>query len=129
MATCAFAIVRKIDKILLVQIAPPFTESYKWNFPGGVIEAGEAIRLGLAREVFEETGVSCSIDAVRDEFSTTEPDNNITIFDANYIKGDLSIQESELLGARWFTIPEALELPLAFNIRAYLVKIGLSLVS
>lgn len=56
MAVCAFAITRREDKILLVQIAPPFAESGKWNFPGGVIEDGEDIYTGLTREVFEETG-------------------------------------------------------------------------
>ena len=44
MARCAFAVVKNKDgKILLVQIAPPFREDHKWNFPGGVIEDGEEI--------------------------------------------------------------------------------------
>ena len=44
MATCAFAIIKNTDdKVLLVQIAPPFREDHKWNFPGGVIEDGEEI--------------------------------------------------------------------------------------
>jgi len=34
MAKCAFAVVKNKDgKILLVQIAPPFREDHKWNFP------------------------------------------------------------------------------------------------
>ena len=44
MATCAFAIIKNNEnKILLVQIAPPFREDHKWNFPGEVIEDGEEI--------------------------------------------------------------------------------------
>ena len=122
MAICAFAITCKEDKILLVRIAPPFAEAGKWNFPGGVIEDGEDIRVGLAREVFEETGVTCLIEKIRDNFITEDPDNDITIFDAAYIQGEVVVQEEEILEARWFTISGALKLELAFNIRAYISK-------
>lgn len=120
MATCAFAAVRKKDKVLLVRIAPPFAEARKWNFPGGVIESGEDIRTGLIREVTEETGVVCSVGAMRDNFTTTNPDNDITIFDAVYLQGEVVIQEEEILEAQWFTIQEALALELAFNIAKYI---------
>lgn len=120
MATCAFAAVRKKDKVLLVRIAPPFAEARKWNFPGGVIESDEEIKTGLIREVTEETGIVCSVVAVRDNFTTTNPDNDITIFDAVYVQGKITIQEEEILEAKWFTLQEALALELAFNIEEYI---------
>ncbi len=120
MAICAFAAVRKKDKLLLVRIAPPFAEARKWNFPGGVIESGEDIRTGLIREVTEETGIVCSVGAMRDNFTTTNPENDITIFDAVYTHGEIAIQEEEILEAKWFTTQEALALELAFNIEEYI---------
>ena len=120
MAICAFAITHKDDKILLIRIAPPFAESGKWNFPGGVIEDGEDIRAGLTREVFEETGVSCLVGEARDHFITKNPNNDITIFDAMYTRGTIVLQEEEILEARWFTVSDALNLSLAFNIREYI---------
>ena len=120
MAICAFAAIRKENKVLLVRIAPPFAEARKWNFPGGVIEDSEDIRAGLIREVTEETGVVCSVGAIRDNFTTTNPDNDITIFDAVYLQGKIVIQEEEILEAQWFTIQEALALELAFNIDKYI---------
>lgn len=123
MAICAFAIIRKEDKILLVRIAPPFAESGKWNFPGGVIEDSEDIQIGLTREVFEETGVSCLIGGVRDNFTTEDPNNDITIFDATYTGGAIDIQEEEILEARWFTVSDALNLELAFNVHDYISKL------
>lgn len=123
MAICAFAIIRREDKTLLVRIAPPFAESGKWNFPGGVIEDGEDIQVGLTREIFEETGVSCLIGEARDNFTTENPDNDITIFDATYVQGTIVLQEEEILEARWFTISDALNLNLAFNIRDYISKL------
>ncbi|HYG83333.1 MAG TPA: NUDIX domain-containing protein [Verrucomicrobiae bacterium] len=62
MAQCAFAIVKRDDKVLLVQIALPFRHAHSWNFPGGVIEDGEAIEAGLVREVFEESRIHCRIN-------------------------------------------------------------------
>lgn len=120
MAICAFAAVRKKDKLLLVRIAPPFAEARKWNFPGGVIESGEDIRTGLIREVTEETGIVCSVGAMRDNFTTTNPENDITIFDAVYTHGKIAVQQEEILEAKWFTIQEALALELAFNIEEYI---------
>jgi 8-oxo-dGTP diphosphatase len=120
MAICAFAAIRKENKVLLVRIAPPFAEARKWNFPGGVIEDSEDIRAGLIREVTEETGVVCSVGAIRDNFTITNPGNDITIFDAVYLQGKIVIQEEEILEAQWFTIQEALALELAFNIDKYI---------
>lgn len=124
MAICAFAIVRKENKILLVRIAPPFAEAQKWNFPGGVIEENENIKEGLIREVIEETDIECRIGKAVDSFNTTDPDNEINIFHATYTQGVISVQEEEITEARWFTKDEALKLALAFNIRSYVDDIN-----
>ena len=121
MAKCAFAVVKNKDgKILLVQIAPPFKEDHKWNFPGGVIEDGEDIEIGLAREVLEETNIVCEIINMIDKFSTYDPDNEIHIFNGTYVSGEIKPQLHEILQAKWFTIEEALELPMANNSKSYL---------
>ena len=120
MAKCAFAIVRKFDEVLLVQIAPPFNHSHKWNFPGGVIEQDEDIEAGLVREVFEESGVICKILSLHDQFTFPASGDEIFIFNATYIKGELKPQEEEILDARWVKTSEPFNLPLAYNIEKYL---------
>ena len=123
MAKCAFAIIKNNDdKILLVQIAPPFRDDHKWNFPGGVIEDGEELEIGLVREVLEETNIFCEISNMIDKFSTDDPENDIHIFNGRYISGEIKPQLYEILQAKWFTIDEALHLPLAFNSKSYLEK-------
>lgn len=121
MANCAFAIVTKDTRVLLVQIAPPFNHPYKWNFPGGVIEEGETIENGLVREVLEETGITCKVVKLRDNFSFAASGDNIFIYDAIYVCGSPQAQEGELLDVRWATIEEAQQLPLAYSIDSYLL--------
>lgn len=121
MAKCAFGIITNSEgKILLVQIAPPFRDDHKWNFPGGVIEDSEELEIGLAREILEETNIKCKITDMIDKFSTTEPENDIHIFKGKYISGEIKPQLHEILQAKWFTIDEALELPMAHNSKSYL---------
>ena len=125
MATCAFAIVRDENRrILLVQIAPPFAESHKWNFPGGVIEVDENINDGLTREVMEETSIKCVVTEKRDSFMTANGLDEINIYDADYIDGKIVVQEEEIIQAQWHTTHQALELALAFNIRDYILKLS-----
>ena len=124
MATCAFAIIKdNSNRIMLVQIAPPFTQSHKWNFPGGVIENDEDIISGLVREVVEETNIKCAVNEKIDSFMTPNDQDEINIYDAAYVSGEISVQENEIIQAKWCTIKQALELPLAFNIRDYIAQL------
>ena len=123
MATAAFAIVKRNDKILLVKIAEPFRDAHKWNFPGGVIEADERINEGLEREILEESNITASVGECIDRFETTEPENTIHIYYAEYISGNVSIQASEIEDGGWFTPEQALSMPLAFNVRDYIIKL------
>lgn len=123
MAKCAFAIVQREQKLLLVKIASPFACADHWNFPGGVVELNEDLQIGAEREVLEETGIVCKVTSLVESFNTTNPDNEIFIFKATYDTGKFCIQEREIQEAAWFTPKEALELPLAFDIRDMIVRV------
>lgn len=67
------AVVIDGDRALVVRRA---TEPLKgqWSIPGGMLELGEKLRDGLAREVREETGLEVEVGDVLDVFDSIFPD-------------------------------------------------------
>ena len=52
----AAGVVYKDGKVLLIR-----SERRGWEFPGGIVEQGEAILDGLRREIFEESGMQATV--------------------------------------------------------------------
>lgn len=50
-------IIRRDDKILLVEQQGPGDPASTWTLPGGRVESGELLPEALAREIAEETGI------------------------------------------------------------------------
>jgi ADP-ribose pyrophosphatase YjhB (NUDIX family) len=46
----------------------------EWSLPGGLLELGETLRQGVAREVLEETGLRVRVEQVLDVFDSIVPD-------------------------------------------------------
>ena len=67
------AVIVRGNKALLVRRA---TEPLKdeWSVPGGVLELGEKLRVGAAREALEETGLTVRVGEVLDVFDNILPD-------------------------------------------------------
>jgi len=69
------AVIVRGDRALLVRRA---TEPLKgeWSVPGGVLELGEKLRDGTAREAFEETGLQLEVGEVLDVFDSIFTDDD-----------------------------------------------------
>jgi len=67
------AVILYDDRVLLVRRN---TEPLKgeWSVPGGVLELGEKLRDGAAREALEETGLHVEVGEVLDVFDSIFPD-------------------------------------------------------
>ena len=67
------AVIIHDDRALLVRRA---TEPLRgeWSVPGGVLELGEKLRDGTAREALEETGLTVEVGEVLDVFDSIFPD-------------------------------------------------------
>ncbi|AMC00007.1 DNA mismatch repair protein MutT [Aerococcus urinaehominis] len=57
------AIMIRDGKILCAQRGPNKSLAYKWEFPGGKIEAGESPQAALERELREELLIDCQVEA------------------------------------------------------------------
>ena len=63
------------DKALLVRRASEPLK-HEWSVPGGVLELGEKVRVGVAREALEETGLTVEVGEVLDVFDSIFPDSD-----------------------------------------------------
>ena len=60
-------------EVLIVRRANPPLQG-EWSIPGGVLDLGEKLRDGVAREVREETGLNVEVGPVLDVFDSIFPD-------------------------------------------------------
>ena len=66
------AIVRDRQVVLVRRASEPLRG--QWSLPGGMLELGETLRQGIAREVLEETGLKVRVEQVLDVFDSIVPD-------------------------------------------------------
>jgi mutator protein MutT len=85
----------------------------QWSIPGGMLELGEKLRDGVAREVKEETGLNIEVGEVLDVFDSIFPDADgrpqyhyvLIDFLCRSISGEL-LASSDVDAAKWVTSVE-----------------------
>lgn len=113
----AAGIVYRDGKVLLIR-----SERRGWEFPGGLVEQGEAILDGLRREILEESGIVADPEAVTGVYQNLEMKNGYgplegmtlpttvnLVFRCSYISGTKCVSE-ECLKIGWFTPEEAVQM-------------------
>jgi 8-oxo-dGTP diphosphatase len=84
-----------------------------WSIPGGVVELGETLRQGAAREALEETGLVIDVGEVLEVFDSIVPDASggtqyhyvLIDFRCEVIAGDAR-PGSDALDVRWVRADE-----------------------
>jgi ADP-ribose pyrophosphatase YjhB (NUDIX family) len=101
------AVIVNNDRVLVVRRA---TEPLKgqWSIPGGMLELGEKLRDGLAREVLEETGLEVEVGDVLDVFDSIFPDaegrtqyHYVLIDYRCSVRGGEAVAGSDVSEVRW----------------------------
>ena len=110
----AAALIRHNGQILLVQQQGPDHHVPTWALPGGLLDPGELLHDGLARELMEETGLTLidpgSLLYVAHKESGT--DSLIAfIFDVHEWTGELAPDDPDgyILDARFLPIADAID--------------------
>ena len=72
----------------------------------GFVEVGERLEEAVQREVREETGVEVGEITYFGSQPWPFPGQLMVGFRASYVSGEIAVQQSEIVEARWFTAPE-----------------------
>jgi 8-oxo-dGTP diphosphatase len=89
----------------------------EWSIPGGMLELGETLRDGVAREIEEETGLKVKSEEVLDVFDSIVIDADgktqyhyvLVDYLCSVIEGELRAA-SDVSEARWATLEEVVSL-------------------
>ncbi len=90
----------------------------------GFVEIGERLEQAVEREVREETGVEVGAITYFGSQPWPFPGQLMVGFRARYVSGDIEVQRSEIVEARWFTAPEVEQLTTprgGFSIAGWLI--------
>jgi len=109
----------KDDKILLIQ-SNHFKSTF-YTVISGFVEPGETLEECLRREVKEETGIEVKNITYFGSQSWPFPNSLMIAFTAEYDRGEILIDEEEIIDARWFTADNLPGLPDSISIARKLI--------
>lgn len=93
----------------------------RWSVPGGRVRFGESLRQAVTREIREETQIDCQVDQICFQWEYIQQDFHYVILD--YLcqaKHPQFVIGSDAQQGQWFSLKQALELPLAQGIKELL---------
>ena len=126
------AIIIEDSRVLLIKRGHPPLMG-EWSIPGGMLELAETVRQAAIREAREETGLTVDAEELLGVFDRVIRDDQGRV-QYHYVLIDFLCRRTggevraagDADDARWFTLQEATELPLA-NDTAEVIRRGFKL--
>lgn len=101
LAPCIIVLISKGEHILLARHVQHISDIY--TCIAGFIEAGETAEEAVIREIREEVGLTVKNIRYRGSQGWPYPNQLMLAFRAEYVSGDITVQQEELSEAAWFT--------------------------
>lgn len=121
-ATAIIVLVKRGDDELLLVHARNFRGNFK-GLVAGFLEAGETLEQCVAREVMEETGLQITNIRYVDSQSWPYPSGLMVGFVADYVSGEIKMQEEELSTAAFYHRDHLPEIPRKVSIARRLIDL------
>ncbi len=116
---CVIGLVVRGDEILLVR-KPEWSDG-RFGLVAGFVEFGECLEEAMAREILEETGIRVSNVRYLGSQCWPFPSQLMTGFVADYVSGEIVLQEDELEAAAWYRLDQLPTIPPRRSIARYLI--------
>ncbi len=114
-------LIKKGDQILLARHAG--NPNARYTALAGFVEPGESLEDTIHREVFEEVGLRVQNLQYFGSQPWPFPHSLMVAYTADYLSGDIQIQEDEIVDAQWFNINEPLPpIPGKISISGWLIR-------
>ncbi len=122
---CAIVLVRRGREVLLTR--KPNWAPNRYSLVAGFQEFGESLEETAVREIAEETGVVANNVRYVGSQCWPFPSQVMVGFVADYVSGDIQVDEAELDDARWFAVDDLPRLPPKRSIARYILDTALEL--
>jgi len=116
---CIIVLIRKGDELLLVR-KPEWLEK-RFGLVAGFVDFGENLEEAVVREVREEVGLEVKNIRYVGSQSWPFPSQLMTGFVADYVSGEIILEEKELAEAAWYHKDQLPTLPPRRSIARYLI--------
>ena len=120
LATAVIVLIRKgPDEVLLVR-AKNFRSNH-YGLVAGFVETGETLEEAVVREVHEEVGLEITNVRYFGSQPWPYPCGLMVGFNADYVSGEIKIQEEEITKGGWFRKDDLPEIPEKLSIARMLI--------
>jgi NAD+ diphosphatase len=113
-------ITRGQNEILLAKNAK--NKSNMYGLIAGFVEVGETLEQAVQRETLEEVGIEVNNIQYLSSQPWPFPSNLMIAFKAEYVSGDLVLQEEEISDAQFFKFDQLPEIPFAGSIAHAMIQ-------